>query len=482
MHSISDDNTTSNNRRLFRALEYVSDQWMPCDQNLLDKIIQLLNDQHADHETAVRVMSLIQSDVALYLYTLRKFYQMLAEEGIPIDEELSAHDFILEGGVELLRLIFNDHRKLQTAHSLATADDAQRLRVFEAVVSAAGAQTMAPTFGIESYDGYSGALVRQLGLLLIAWNYPTIYAQALRVQREGGSLVDVIQEKLGFSPELLTIELLHSWGVSRRVSQHVYGLGAKNAIIANQTIAKLYSTSEALARANIPEIYPTARADWGVACTEILSRLGGAGFEAIQSSLEEHLAHYKKNIPGLFNASMVLDPRARLAAVERSRAIDGNPYVPLCDHAIKSAFERIYAAVDPNGNQQQILKDILHQVVPQAGFGRGCVYTVDPERMRLFPQTAIGKGKRSEFLPCDLSLSTQANDIVALAYHSAQPIIEYRIADDGSCINKIAGFIGLDHRLGVLYLEIDGEEYDRNATLVLNQFRAIQRALSDCLG
>jgi hypothetical protein len=123
----------------------------------------------------------------------------------------------------------------------------------------------------------------------------------------------------------------------------------------------------------------------------------------------------------------------------------------------------------------------MRQVIPQAGFGMGCVYTVDPERLKLLPQVAIGKARRQDFAPLDLSLSKDSHEIVALAYLSPQPIVEYHLNQQGGLVNRIAGFIGLRNKIGVLYLEIDGDLYDLNSRRVLNQFKAIQHALSECL-
>lgn len=469
----------SPDRRLQRAVEYVSDHWMPCDQQLLSQINRLLSGKKAG-DSVEQILSCIRSDVSLYLFTLQRFYKLLAAEGVQIDEELSSNEFITEGGIDLLQLIFQEQELLRTPHALETGDDAQRLRIFESLVSASSAQMLAPTFGIDSADGYSGALVRQLGLLLIAWNYPTAYASAIRAEKEGGSLNDALSEKLGFTPEMLTVELLHRWGISRKVTENAFGINADRAADAS-ALTELYSASEMLARANLPELYPSVRDDWGRAKGEVLKRLGSGGMEAIQSALEEHLAHYRKNIPALFNSGLVLDPARRIAAVERAQVLSSNPYLPLCAESIREAFHRIYQAAGQVGQQERLLREILHHIIPHAGFHKGCVYTVDPDRLRLVPQVAVGNAKRQDFPKYDLSVSGNSHEIVALAYTSPQPIIEYHLDQSGRCVNYIAGFIGLKNRIGVIYLEIDGELYDINSAQVLNQFKAIQHALSECL-
>jgi hypothetical protein len=286
----------SADRRLYRAIDYVSDKWMPCDQELLGQINKVLSAEETD-KSLEQILSYVQSDVSLYLFTMQRFYKLLAAEGVQIDEDLSANEFIIEGGMDMMRLIFKDQALLRTTHTLETGDDAQRLRIFESLVSASSAQMLAPTFGIDSADGYSGALIRQLGLLLIAWNYPSAYANALRAEKEGQDLNEVLAEKLGFTPELLTLELLHRWGVSRNVSRNTFGLIGTGKLIEGNALSELYNASEMLARANLPELYPASRTEWSKAKAEVLKRLGGAGLEAIQSALEEHLAHYRKNVP-----------------------------------------------------------------------------------------------------------------------------------------------------------------------------------------
>lgn len=466
-------------RRLFRAVDYLNDRWMPCDRQLLEKINNIMQHQSDDPECTEQVLDLAFSDVSIFLFTLQRFYRLLSAEGVQIDEDLSPREFILEGGVEMLRLIFEDQTMLETTHTLDAGDDGQKLRLFESAVSASAAQMLAPTYGIESSDGFSGALIRQLGLLLISWNYPTVYAQAVRSQKEGGSLEAALMDKLGFSPQALTVELLHRWGISRKVSRETFGLGGEDAVV--NPIRDLYRASEALARANLPELYPSARSDWSQARVEILDRLGAAGLEAIQSALEQHLSHYREHIPSLFRPGLVLDPRKRIVDEERAATLEANPYMGLCTSEIRDCFERIYASIRPGGHQQALLRQILREIIPQAGFVSGCIYTADPDHYRLVPQVAVGSARRQDFHSRDLSLKAESNEIVSLAYLSPQPIVEYHLDTEGACVNRIAGYIGSRTRLGVLYLEMEGDVYDRDPALVLNQFRAIQHALSDCL-
>ena len=126
----------SSNRRLYRALDYVCDKWLPCDQALLKQINQSLNGPKTTFVCPERILGLIQSDVSLHLFTLARLYALLAHEGVTIDENLSAREFILEGGIDFLRLIFEDQKVLNTSHSLEDADDIQKLRLFESITSA----------------------------------------------------------------------------------------------------------------------------------------------------------------------------------------------------------------------------------------------------------------------------------------------------------------------------------------------------------
>ena len=457
---------------------------MPCDQALLSQINKALNGSKGAFVCPERILSLIQSDVSLHLFTLARLFSLLTHEGIAIDEKLSVREFILEGGIDFLRLIFEDQKILNTSHTLESADDIQKLRLFESISSASASQLLAPSYGLDSNQGYSGALVRQAGFLLIAWNYPTIYAQALRAESEGLSADAIFIEKLGFSAEVLTIEILHRWGVSRVNSRLMYGLNEaelKSAGNDTNPICQLYRTGELLARANLPELYPSAKDSWEDSRKEITSRLGSFGMEAIRSACEDQLNHYRINIPELFSHGLTFDPKLRIPLFERCQLSLSNPYLSLCDIELRNAFERIYATLRPEGDLEIALRSILREAIPKAGFQSGCVFTVDPAQLELVPQAFIGGARKVDFKNHDLTLSNGSNSIVALAYLSPQPIVEYHINSDGSCVNRIASFIGIENRVGVLFLEINGETYDLDSRLVLNQFRAIQHALSVCL-
>jgi hypothetical protein len=236
-----------------------------------------------------------------------------------------------------------------------------------------------------------------------------------------------------------------------------------------------------LARANLPEVYPDAKTDWESVGGEITSRLGAAGLEAIQNSVEAHLNHYRANLPDLFEPGLTLDPRLRIPLYARTQRALSNPYLSLCDERIRGAFESLYAVLGATGDQQAILKEILREVIPRAGFQAGCIYTVNPERLELVPQTAIGTARRSDYSVQDVSLSHGSGGIVPLAYMSTQPIVEYAIKPNGDCVNLIAVSVGTQRRVGVILLEIEGHRYDLDAKSILSSVKAIQHALSQCL-
>ncbi|HPN73314.1 MAG TPA: HD domain-containing phosphohydrolase, partial [Candidatus Omnitrophota bacterium] len=75
--------------------------------------------------------------------------------------------------------------------------------------------------------GFLSALLRQLGITLVAWNYPAAFDRALKSVTSTQPLTTVLSSMLGFSPELLAASLVRQWGGS---SELIYVVGGETAL------------------------------------------------------------------------------------------------------------------------------------------------------------------------------------------------------------------------------------------------------------
>ncbi|RMG41992.1 MAG: HDOD domain-containing protein, partial [Candidatus Dadabacteria bacterium] len=254
------------NKRVSRAVSYVSDYWFPVNEELLGKIKSGLRDGRYDNAVDELVYE-IKSDLSLFTYSIGKLVQKLKEKGAELNGTLNPLSALRQAGIEQLREILEEASDDLSAHNLRQADDLQAARFKEVLISASSAEMLAEKFEVDGDTAFSAAVLRQLGYVLIAWNYPGQYREAVNSLEKGDNLDFKLAERLGFSPTLLAIRVLQSWGLTS-VSCASVGLvddleEEEWEILEGigENVTALCKIGETLARASAPEIYPDARGE-----------------------------------------------------------------------------------------------------------------------------------------------------------------------------------------------------------------------------
>lgn len=486
--------TTFSERRLNRACQYVSDMWFPANPQLLEDLRAGLGfDTTPDFEM---VLSEIKSDFSLYLLCIRELLSLLKQEGVNPPEHLSPLELLRWGGIERLRTILAAPDVSISPHTFSSPNEAQRQRMEEVVISTSTAQVLAKEMKINPDLGFSAALLRQLGFTLIAWNYPEVYQQAMGQLKEGSSLEETLTKILGFSPSTLALTLARRWGLTSELCQTLLDETAdeyneneyeddamehaENDAISS-TLATLCRVGEALARANAPEVYPSARSDWESAKAELYQRIGTQGLTLIQDAIEESCSNYATVVPTLFTPGALLNPELRLEVWSRDNLISRNPYVNRCRDFVKAKLEKLYSGIQSGQVTDTLLRQLVHGIIPDAGFCGGRVYTLDPASQSLVTQLKFGsiQSDLTDVIPTNLLLIS-SNQIVR-AYNADESVCQSMTTKDQVPYTSLAGYLGFSQRIGVLYLEIpdlvlhDSEEYH------LNHFKAFCMAFNDCL-
>lgn len=482
-------------RRLEKACRHVNDLWFPVNPDLMTKIQHGLKNEIYELNPEA-LISEIRSDFSLFTYCLRELLRLLREDGIEIAVDANPLDLLREAGLQRLRSIVDVKETAISKHTLQGLDKEQAARIQEALVSASCAEVLSPTFNVSPEVGYSVALLRQLGHTLIAWNYPTYYQEAVQEIKQSKRQLDlVIAERLGFSPSLLAIKIMHSWGAPAGFCAAVFaeehgptGEGAAEEqgpdpyYLVGEMLSKLCSVGEALARANNPDIYPSAVQDWEFARDEIGDRLGDDGLRCIQEKLFENFESYVNFVPDMFSGGMVLDPGLQIVTHRRDEVLRRNPFIRNCAPDTKAHLMQLYLSIDGgSGVAEKGLSTIVKEIVPQAGFDAGCIYTIDPTLMLLVPQTKIGETALRDIKPVDYSVIASDADLVAIAYGAVEPVVKYGLTKLQNGIASLAGVIGFSTRVGVLYLELPQERFSLKEEEYMMHFRAISQALNDCL-
>ena len=481
--------TAQTNRKLLNACEKVSQNWFPVNKSQLNKICEGLKQGVYDLDLEF-LISEIKTDFALYSLCLKEIKGQSLQKG---GEVLTHSDdlFKLAGQKRIAEIVVQIATQ-ESAFPLEEATAEQLHRFRETLICTSSAEVLADHRNIPREDGYASAFLRQLGLNLVAWNYPEQYRKALTSRKAEERLEDELTKLLGFSPNLLALSVTKDWGLPKQVlaaagkEQDLDNLSEpdKKAFkSAAENLTKLCEISEAFARSNHPEYYPSAMNDWGYANTELHEILGDNAFSLIQEQIKQNSLGYLKVSPQHFRILLKKNPEKSIQDAASPKLFRQNKYIKHCAPSTQTALFELYQQLEQSyGISREAITNLTRKIIPDAGFGNGCVFLLELSEMHLVPSLKIGK------FPMDrakkyhaLSMQTRSTNPVTSAYHCNTPIIEsnFTLSDQGS--SCIAVVLGIKQRVGVLYLEPDSSLLEAKDSTPLLRFKAMSQALHDCL-
>ncbi len=472
-----------------RACRYVTDLWFPANPQLVSNLRKTL--EHGPDQTKLEdSLLLVGEDFSLFMYALKEMAKLLSEEGIAIPKGSSPTEILRLGGFERLQKIFSESDDNLSRHFFDGMGDLQVSRMREAMVSASASAHLAAAQKENSELGFFGGLLRQLGLTLIAWNYPSVYQRAATAVKDGKTFDQAITEILGFSPTMLAFGLAHEWQLPEELLFALDEEGASfdydaldaemetNAVGAS--LRELCRIGEALARANEPEVYPSARHDWDFARNAITEKLGAEGIATIREALREKCAHYEVSVPSFFRGGFILDPEVLINRATSDDAKVKNPFILKCRPHLQERLLEVYRNLADGQSVQALLRKIAQDIVPAAGFSAGTVFTVDPTQDSLMPQLRIATTVCHDAAPVPCTID-EHKDFVALAYQDSKPIARIVGTAGGLEMAQLGVVIGYSQRVGVLYLEMPKVAFKNSESENLSYLKAIAVAITDVL-
>ncbi|MCB0332905.1 MAG: HDOD domain-containing protein, partial [Bdellovibrionales bacterium] len=394
-------------KRVKRAVDYVGDYWFPVNPKLLEKIQERIQYGHYQEGNTRPLVDDLCADFSLFTFALKKLYGMLQREGLSAPANLHPVQMLEWAGTERLLEILSCEEADVSSHTLSAGGTLQHGRFQEMLISSTTAQTLSESYGIDKDTAYSAAVLRQLGLTLIAWNYPGLYEETVSSLKSGDSLEVRLAEKLGFSPQMLAIRIMNSWGISQETCAQL-GLveDPEEALFQamGDTLIELCEVGEALARAHQPGVYPSARDDWEQARKEIERTLGADGMQLIHEKIQENAESYLSFIPDVFDFGLISEIELFESDEEINERNFGNPYLELCSPTLARSIRTLYGNIFDGHTRRQNIQDYIQDVIPAAKFTGGCIYTADPALMLLIPQNDFGSLRTRELKGVDYSI------------------------------------------------------------------------------
>lgn len=471
--------------RLDRACSYLEDKWFPTSAKVLNELESILEKSNGqiNHED---LLSCVQHDHGLTLFC----YKELCSEDSCAYSTLSPFDEIAAAPPERLHKILRDALPALRLHSLEGAQDCQIDRFKEALLALVTTKTLCEHAEIDPDLGADVSLFRQLGFLLIAWNYPSIYQRAVAQVSETESLDDNLVKALGFSPHTLAVSLAQRWGLGG-IFQETVQYNEQEPLLAPgevsgvaQSISKLCSVGEKLARANNPDLYPSALHDWDDAKKAIQETLGAKGLAVIDQAMVAECEDLFLNSPFIFKAGSLLDLEEKLLDLESKRIAQRNPHLASCGDELQSQLLGLYELIAAGERAERTVNELLRKILPSAGFSASALFTLEPGTKRLALQLKAGEIKLRKGTNLQEISHKGLQDIVPLAFHSPDVLSQSIKSKDPQEIpapSCLATFFGCSQRFGVFYVELPTGSYHQNRTSFHDRLRALAFALNDCL-
>lgn len=469
-------------RRVERAADYVSDLWFPVNPDVLGRIRADL-DAGAYNDDTGSLFADVRQDFSLFLYCLRELTGMLRAIGATIPA--NPRELFHTAGLDRLKAVLAIDEQSISLHRINSMSPLQRSRFEEALLSASTAQALAEAHHLDGSACFSAALLRQLGLTLIAWNYPNVYERAVQSLGEIGDLDLAITKILGYSPCLLAVRILENWGLHAELMSALDPMAPdwfeSDTLVgatAAPTFASICTVAEALARANHPDLYPTAEHDWNRARAVITRELGPDGLRVVRSIFLENCAGYVGLFSSVFRGGTMLDPEYRQFSHRHAGLLNRNPYITQCRPHLEKRLTAFYEELARSSDISQLqITALAHEIIPSAGFTGGRVYTIDPGLSKLVPQLSFGQPRTTSLEWVD---ATTLSDPIARAFESIAPITAEHVIEDLRLVS-IAGVLGYSQRVGVVSLELPRQIFIQSTAAYLLHFKAVTQSFNECL-
>lgn len=458
------------------TMSHLSKGWFPADPDLLHKIRRELAQgiYDADRE---KLIEQLKQDPALFFHCVKHMRPLVDEVQHAIDpiEQIRKMD------VAALQRILPAATSEVSGHHLKDLTRVQALRIQHSVLSATAAETIATQVDIVPEAAFTGSMFRQLGLNLVAWNYPSLYTRAITAQRmQRGTLEDELERLVGINPRQVSMRFAREWNMNAAVqlalSPPRWGASEGSSIL---TLPGLCQLSELYAQVNDPEHYPKAKEEWRAKEPLIKEVISPQLIEVINQNAGKTLERLGHNAHFIEQAPFY---RKVFASVERgpspAEVAQGNAFVKRCPPELRQKFQEMYGKIDATKLSVAALSSLVDTVVPSAGFVRGCLYFLNEKSFHLTPVLRIGDRPLSFYRPIAYGDQHPAS-------RSAFSQIPMKLEDadvDDRRATLVTGSLGDTKHAAVLYLEVAPErEEDHNHDPML-YFQAIREALIDCLG
>lgn len=467
------------------ALRVCEKGWFPIQPILFRAIQDKIREGFYDDNNGLLIKDL-KTDVSLFLYVLRKLHEVVSD----VSRYRNPIHALMNLRPSEVRKLLDVGEGQISCHGSTDLPKVQALRMRHSVISSVAAETLAEKTGDDPGLTFSCALLRQLGLNLVCFNYPTIYNRALTASAVGdGELESNIYKLLGFTPDLIAKRLLSEWRLddklgdaldvkTSRVGSGMWAEEKENPLL---RVVKYCEVGESLARVSDPEHNPSAGRDWELLTNEIEAVGGSDALSVISPRLERTLQQYSVLAPKTF--SKEFNPQRSIQQANlyyTNHLFSENQYLQRCSDEVKNKMREVYQHIRHKQVAPEALNVLSISVLPSLGFERGCIYLLEERTMTLVPRLRLAGTDLKRYKPLSAS-GVDGGHALVEALYSTLPVRQEQAFMHGEMINHISWSIGNSNKSGVLHLEFGEDLAGVQPQEVTNIFRAIRECVTACL-
>jgi hypothetical protein len=461
---------SSDNRRIERALQHVVRPWFPINQDVLTAIRNNI-DSGAYTAAPQQLLNDLKGDFALFTFVVKELGILGMQEKIDAKILNNPIELIRWGGTARIKEIIAPDKKLPTTHSLHWSEPFQVARLRETAVIASTAAVLSEKKDLDPDVGFSRGVIREIGLNLIAWNYPTLYSKVLNNLTPNATLDEELSKELGFTPALLAMRVLRPENPEQPEGDEQ---------VEEPTWAaydELCEVGEALARAENPETYPSAVNDWQKANQYLTENAGTGALELIKERAVQQSKKYQEALPEVFNSLDNFNPKRNIDVHARMKAVIADQDFRLCPPHVQEALRTLYNDIDGYAVNKNAIQTLLKSIIPEAGFTGGCVFVIDPSTASLKPRTIIGQVT----LRAISNVTLDPGDLAVAALGAHEPLLDIKEDAQPLPLEGIYSALGEQRKVGVLYLETPRNTHEDPEGKTIGTYNILKKALCDVL-
>lgn len=358
----------------------------------------------------------------------------------------------------------------------------QSLQLQRTIAGTAAAESIAAWSGADEDDAYIAVLLKDIGMNLIAWNYPVLFSRALAYQRTRRSTLDVeLIRSLGLTPVELGEKFAQRLNVPLRIRNAVQDAAIASASRVQRegalSLSEICQFASCFAESKDPANFREGAERWEEKREELISRTGSNRLNELEESVAERLEAYRETIlPKDRIQVQAPDSRTGSDSAGAASLAQRNACAHRCPPVLRDQFCRLYDDFAFEELEIGAIERIANEILPVAGFARGCLFLLDNKASLLVPKLRFGDRALASYAPVPIT----RDEAIAQAVYSSIPAEEIVVENDEEVSVFSSGFENTRVE-GVLYLEASAERTEETRRGSIIAFRAVRDALIDAL-